>query len=198
MIMKKILDRLIKNVGKSYSCMLGAVLLVSGVATMIGVITALLAMSSENYSEDVRKLVSIFPWVAAFEIALGLLVIVNTQSNLNTLNKYPKNGVSCMSEIIKVIENLQASGLVVQGLSLDQSNDLMSSDPRPAKEQLAALMMQGRMHGIYFYQDQADFDRDEFARKLGEIGFEKDEAKAVIANLRPTPTPELAALGDRD
>lgn len=74
----------------------------------------------------------------------------------------------------------------------------MSSDERPAKAQLVTLMMQGRSYGIYFYQDQAEFDHDEFARKLGEIGFDGDEAKAVISNLRPKPTPELSALGGRD
>ncbi|WP_300500482.1 hypothetical protein [Marinobacter sp.] len=103
-----------------------------------------------------------------------------------------------MSEIKTVIENLQGSGLVVQGLAMDQIEGLLSNDQRPVKEQFNALMAQGRAYGIYFYQDQAGFDRDEFARKLGEIGFVKDEAKAVIANLRPTPTPELTALGDRD
>lgn len=103
-----------------------------------------------------------------------------------------------MSEIKAVITNLQESGLVVQGLTMDQIEGLLSNDQRPVKEQFTLLMAQGRMHGIYFYQDQAAFDRDEFARKLGEIGFGKDEAKAVVANLRPTPTPELSALGDRD
>ena len=103
-----------------------------------------------------------------------------------------------MSKIRAVIENLQESGLVVQGLPMDQIERLLSSDERPVAKQLAALMAQGRGHGIYFYQDQAGFDRDEFARKLGEIGLGKDEAKSVIANLRPTPTPELTRLGGRD
>ena len=103
-----------------------------------------------------------------------------------------------MSKIRAIIENLQEPGLVVQGLAMDQIESLLSNDQRPAKEQFNALMAQGRAYGIYFYQDQAGFDRDEFARKLGEIGFGKDEAKAVIANLRPTPTPELSTLGDRD
>ncbi|ONF42581.1 hypothetical protein BTO32_15350 [Marinobacter lutaoensis] len=103
-----------------------------------------------------------------------------------------------MSEMRTIIGSLQQSGLIVQGLTLDQIEELLSNDQRPAKEQFIALMAQGRAYGIYLYQDQAGFDRDEFARKLGEIGFGKDEAKAVIANLRPTPTPELSALGDRD
>lgn len=103
-----------------------------------------------------------------------------------------------MSEIKTVIEKLQESGLVVQGLAMDNIEGMLKSDKRPVKEQLISLMVQGRMFGVYFYQDQGGFDRDEFARKLGEIGFGKDEAKAVIANLRPTPTPELSALGGRD
>jgi hypothetical protein len=103
-----------------------------------------------------------------------------------------------MSELRQVIGSLQESGLVVQGLSMDQIESLMSSDQRPVKEQFNALMAQGRGYGIYFYQDQAEFDRDEFVRKLGEAGFAKTEAKAVIANLRPTPTPELSSLGNRD
>ncbi len=103
-----------------------------------------------------------------------------------------------MSKIRPVIENLQESGLVVQGLSMDQIERLLREDERTARAQFTALMAQGRQYGVYLYQDQARFDRDEFARKLGEIGFGKDGAKSVIANLRPAPTPELSALGDRD
>lgn len=66
----------------------------------------------------------------------------------------------------------------------------MGQDQRPVKEQVIALMAQGRSYGAYFYQDQASFNLTEFARKLGELGFGKDEATDVIANLRPTPTPE--------
>jgi hypothetical protein len=103
-----------------------------------------------------------------------------------------------MSEIKTVIMNLQEAGLMVQGLTMDQIEGLLRNDRRPVKEQLIALMVQGRGYGIYFYQDQACFNANEFARKLGEIGFNQDEASSAIANLRPKPAPELAGLGGRD
>ncbi|ARM86165.1 hypothetical protein [Marinobacter salarius] len=103
-----------------------------------------------------------------------------------------------MKTIRSVIENLQASGLVIQGLSIEQIEDLLKNDQRPVEEQFAAIMMQGRAYGIYVYQDQVNFDQVEFARKLGEIGFDKDGTQTIMANLRPTPTPELSRLGDRD
>ena len=103
-----------------------------------------------------------------------------------------------MSEIKTVITHLEESGMVVQGLTLDQIEEVLGNNKQPVQEQFAALMAQGRALGIYFYQDQSKFDYYEFSRKLGEIGFGKDEAKKVIANLRPTPAQELSSLGDRD
>jgi hypothetical protein len=103
-----------------------------------------------------------------------------------------------MSEIKAVISSLQESGLVVQGLPIDQIESFLGAYQLSTRQHFIELMRSGRSHGIYLYQDQAFFDRDEFARKLGEIGFDRDEAKSVVDNLRPAPTPELSALGGRD
>jgi hypothetical protein len=103
-----------------------------------------------------------------------------------------------MSTLRSVIEDLQESGLVVQGLTLQQIEEVLRNDRRPPKDQFTALMAQGRAYGIYLYQDQVRFDQPEFARKLGEIGFDHEDAMRVISNLRQKPTPELASLGGRD
>lgn len=74
--MKNTIDRSIKTVGTSNRAMLGAVLLISGLAIMIAVITSPFAIGVENYSEDGRLLISILPWLAMIEISLGLLILV--------------------------------------------------------------------------------------------------------------------------
>lgn len=103
-----------------------------------------------------------------------------------------------MTKLFDVISGLQSAGLVVQGLPLDEASQLAEVSHGSMKELLVALMTKGRMHGVYVYQDQANFDRFEFSRKLGELGFSREEAVEIMSNLRPSPTPELAALGGRD
>jgi len=124
-----------------------------------------------------------------------------------------------MNDLQTALEELQASGLVIQGLTISQIsvlltaqrpddqalskmgsaiNKLVAKDTASTQEQLTRLFQQGRMFGVHLYQDQAHFDRDEFARKLGQLGFDHDQAMTVIHNLRPVPSPELKNLGDRD
>lgn len=53
-----------------------AILLISGLAVMIAVIKAPLAIGVESYAEGGRLLISILPWVAVIEISLGLLILI--------------------------------------------------------------------------------------------------------------------------
>jgi len=175
---------------------------------------------AEAFEEGFRHFVAEFPGAPAVTIPEGelfdigvYLARVDTELRRSLLKRWAgiirtkacqyqhlnlNKGDLRMSEIKAVITSLQESGLVVQGLTIDQIESMVKNDPRPVKEQFIALMATGRAYGIYFYQDQAGFDRDEFARKLGELGFGKNEAMMVLSNLRPTPTPELSSLGDRD
>lgn len=100
------------------------------------------------------------------------------------------------TEIQQTLDAMQESGMVIVGR--EHIEALAAKDARKPTELIPALMSIGRSQGIHFYQDQAKFTSFEFARKLGELGFDKDTAQIVIANLRPVPTPELASLGDRD
>jgi len=103
-----------------------------------------------------------------------------------------------MESIQSLIERLQKAGLVVQGSSIEKIGELMKNDRRPPGDQIVALLSHGRGYGIYFYQDQAAFDRDEFIRTLGEAGLSSTQAKAILGNLRCVPAPELSRVGDRD
>lgn len=124
-----------------------------------------------------------------------------------------------MTNLRNTLEGLQASGLVIQGLTVAQIEVLLvaqkpntpsgstlghsigklaAKDKATTKDHIVRLFEQGRMFGAHLYQDQAQFDRVEFARKLGEVGFDGEQAQRIIANLRPNPTPELSSLGGRD
>lgn len=103
----------------------------------------------------------------------------------------------CMSnELQKTLDSLQESGMVIIGREFIEV--LVANDPRRPVELISALMTQGRSRGVHFYQDQAKFNFIELCRKLGELGFDKDTAQVIVANLRPVPAPELLSLGDRD
>lgn len=101
-----------------------------------------------------------------------------------------------MIEVEKTLDGMQESGVIIVGR--EHIEGLLSNDDRGPTEVIPVLMATGRARGIHFYQDQAQFDGFELARKLGEVGFDREAARAVIANLRPVPTPELMSLGDRD
>lgn len=88
------------------------------------------------------------------------------------------------------LNDLCLSGLVIQGREhIDGLVDRASLSPSDA---ICMLFERGRAYGIYLYADQVSFDQIEFARKLGEIGFDSDNAKKIIANLRPEPAGEMS------
>ncbi len=91
-----------------------------------------------------------------------------------------------MTEIDKLLESLQQSGMVVLGAEFIPGM-AKAAGITDAHKLFTALISQGRSRGIIFNRDQVSFDEIEFCRKLGEIGFDKQGAKSVVANLRPTP-----------
>lgn len=101
-----------------------------------------------------------------------------------------------MIETQRILDAMQESGVVIVGR--EHIEGLLSNDSRAPKELIPALMTIGRAYGVHFYQDQAQFDGYELARRLGGLGFDRDAAHAVIGNLHPAPASELTLLGDRD
>ena len=76
------------------------------------------------------------------------------------------------TEIQQTLDAMQESGMVIVGR--EHIEGLAAKDARKPTELIPALMSIGRIHGIDFYQDQAKFNSFEFARKLGELGFDQD------------------------
>lgn len=91
-----------------------------------------------------------------------------------------------------ILDELSKSGLVIRGR--EHVDGLLNRHPGNSVEQTISLFEQGRGYGVYLYHDRASFDEFEFARKLGELGFDQDKAKQIILNLRPEPAPETSRI----